>query len=63
MYYGVSKDNVYQLYEDIQFNKKLFKNKLSGERQNPRFLSIKRIMLQMKVIQSRKSNMKNSLHF
>ncbi|CAF3884238.1 unnamed protein product [Rotaria sordida] len=55
IYYGISKNNIYKLSTDIQSSKKLFKNKLSDKRQNSRFLSIKRIVLQLKKFETNNS--------
>ncbi|UJR08489.1 hypothetical protein I4U23_012756 [Adineta vaga] len=46
-YHGVSFDSVYQLSKDIQFNTKLFRNRLSSKRKHLRFQSIKIMLLHM----------------
>ncbi|CAF5108105.1 unnamed protein product [Rotaria sp. Silwood1] len=53
IFYGITKDDIYKLSRDIQSNKRLIKNKLSDKRQNPRFLSIKSVELQFKVLNFR----------
>ncbi|CAF0841748.1 unnamed protein product [Rotaria sordida] len=47
IYYGGSKHHVNELRKEFQANKLFIKNRLCSERQNPRFLIMKRIALQL----------------
>ncbi|CAF4179344.1 unnamed protein product [Rotaria sp. Silwood2] len=49
--YGVSKQRTNELHKEFQSSKQLIKNRLCGERQNPRFLTMKRISLQIELFE------------
>ncbi|CAF1489476.1 unnamed protein product, partial [Rotaria sordida] len=48
IYYGISQYDINKLCQYIGLNEALFKYKLGGKRQNPRFLTIKQITIQIK---------------
>lgn len=52
MYYGVSQRTIMKLVDRINLEDKLFRNKLGGKQQSPRFLVIKELSVQMEVIYS-----------
>jgi hypothetical protein len=52
IYYGVYEDDVSDLRKDLTSRDKLLKNKLCGEGQNIRFLTIQKMAIQIKVIEN-----------
>jgi hypothetical protein len=52
MYFGVYEDETYYLLGDFTSRERLLKNKLCGEGQNIRSLTIQKLTLQIKVIEN-----------
>ncbi|CAF4174719.1 unnamed protein product [Rotaria sp. Silwood2] len=50
-YYGTSPNDIYGLCINIDSDENLFKDRLGGKRQNPRFLIVKQIMLHIKIFE------------
>ncbi|CAF3218234.1 unnamed protein product [Rotaria sp. Silwood2] len=49
--YGASKHHINDMRKELQSNKLFIKNKLCGERQNPQYLTMKRIALQIELFE------------
>ena len=55
VYFGIFEQYVDKLFKDLETVKYSFKNKLAGKRKHPRFVVIRRLAVQIEVIQALKN--------